>query len=207
MRIVLLMEGFTELYLPPFLKRWLDPRLAPRTIRISPVRYNGYGAYLRDVRQRVQIHLQSPVTLAVFGLLDLHHLVLPVPYPRNASRAQRIAFARNQITGLIAPGDRARFHQCFAAQETEAWLLSDPALFPDITLPPPAVARPEEVNDQVPPSVLLDRLLRQGGGRGYKKTTRARDLFPKLDPNVVYSKCPNFRAMLDDMLAVAQAAP
>jgi Domain of unknown function (DUF4276) len=199
MSIVLLMEGYTERELPPFLKRWLDPRLAQRAVRISPVRYNGNGAYLADVHDRTHFHLQQPDTLAVFGLLDLYELKLS--YPRNSSRNQRIAFARNHIVNLVDPADRPRFHQYFAVHEFEAWLLSDPGLFPSIKLPA-SCAQPEQVNDLKPPSKLLHDLLSRHGGRGYKKTTMARVLLPKLDPAFVYQKCPNFRAMLDDMLAV-----
>jgi len=38
------------------------------------------------------------------------------------------------------------------------------------------------------------------------KTTMARNLLPKLDPSVVYRKCPNFKSMMDDMLAMSRQA-
>ena len=77
-------------------------------------------------------------------------------------------------------------------------------LFPTITLPKEC-QRPEEVNFEEPPSKLLDRLFSQGKeGRGYKKTVMARNLLPKLEPDLVCQKCPNFKLMMDEMLALAR---
>jgi hypothetical protein len=117
-RIVLFVEGYSERELPPFLKRWLDPRLE-RPIGIFPVRFEGNMAYLREVGRKSGLHLDQADT---------------------------------------------------------------------------------------PPAKLLDSLMSRGGGHGYKKTTMARFLLPKLDPELVYQKCPNFKLLMDEMLQVAQQA-
>ena len=44
MKIVLLVEGWTEKELPPFLKRWLDSQ-SPLPVRIQPVRFEGNAHY------------------------------------------------------------------------------------------------------------------------------------------------------------------
>ncbi len=41
-------------------------------------------------------------------------------------------------------------------------------------------------------------------GRGYKKVTVGRNLFPKLDPAVAYTKRTQLRTLLDAMLELAQ---
>lgn len=203
MKFVLLMEGWTEKVLPPFLKRWLDAQLR-QPVGIHPVRFEGNQHYLKDFAGKTAFHLQRQDTIAVFGLLDLYGLKLD--YPKHADREQKIKFAREHLTGKVAPADRSRFRQHFAVHETEAWMLCDARLFPAIKLPKNC-ERPEDINFDEPPSQLLDKLYSQGReGRGYKKTTMARNLLPKLDPNLVYQQCPNFRIMMDDMRTLAQQA-
>lgn len=201
MKIVLLVEGWTEKELPPFLKRWLDSQL-PQPVRIQPVRFEGNAHYLDNVANKTRFHLSSDDTIAVFGLLDLYGLKFD--YPKHADRDQKIAHARAEIMRRIPEADRLRFRQHFAVHETEAWLLSDPRLFPTLKLPASS-ARPEDVDFDEPPSKLLDRLFSQSrDGRGYKKTTMARTLLPKLDPALVYQKCPNFKLMMDEMLMLVR---
>ncbi len=76
-----------------------------------------------------------------------------------------------------------RFRQHFAVHETEAWLLSDPSLFPRaITSRLPARGdRPESVNFAEPPSRLLQRFY-HAKGREYKEVTDGADLFGRLSP-------------------------
>src|SRR3990172_8340608 len=68
-RLVLLVEGWTEKELPAFLKRWLDPQL-PRPIGIHAVRLPGAPNFVNNVAKRVRSHLtHEEDTIAVFGLL------------------------------------------------------------------------------------------------------------------------------------------
>jgi len=99
----------------------------------------------------------------------------------------------------------ARFRQHFAVHETEAWLLSDPAIFPPAIRSRVATDRPESVNFHEPPSKLMVRAYR-ANGRKYKKTIDGPALLQKLDPNRAYERCPHFRALLEDMLSLAKAA-
>ncbi len=202
MKIVLLVEGWVEKELPPFLKRWLDPQL-PQPIGIQPVRFNGFGEFLNDVALKTTLHLSQGDTIAIFGLLDLYGLKLD--YPKYADHHEKLRFAREYITSKVAPADRPRYRQHFAVHELEAWFLSDPRLFPNITLPN-RCARPEDVDFDEPPAHLLDHLFSQGKGHGYKKTVMARNLLPKLDPALVYHKCPNFKLLMDEMLAITRQA-
>jgi len=63
------------------------------------------------------------------------------------------------------------------------------------------VLAPEEVN--LPPAKLLERLYKQHTKRRYKKVIYGRELFSQLDPNLAYSKCPTFKALLDEMQKMA----
>jgi hypothetical protein len=200
-KFILLVEGWTEKELPGFLKRWLDPQL-PQPVGIQPVRLQGNANYLDNVDNRAHRYLSSDDVIAVFGLLDLYGLKLE--YPKYAERDEKIKLARKLVTDKVDANLRPRFRQHFAVHEIEAWFLSDPKLFPEITLPPKC-ARPEDVNFDEHPTKLLDKLFSQSrNGRGYDKLTRARNLLPKLDPQIVYQKCPNFKLLMDEMLALAR---
>ena len=207
MRLVLLVEGWTEKELPAFLKRWLDPQL-PRPIGIHAVRLPGAPNFVNNVAKRVRSHLtHEEDTIAVFGLLDLYGLQLD--YPKHADRDQKVSWARTQIMNRVEPIYRPKFRQHFAVHEIEAWLVTDPRLFPTIKLPDKCV-QPEEIDFEEPPSKLLDRLFKEREHRrrhrGYDKTTMAANLFPRLDPTLVYQKCPNFKLLMDEMLDMARQA-
>ncbi|MBI4771710.1 MAG: DUF4276 family protein [Chloroflexi bacterium] len=197
MKVVLLVEGWTEKALPAFLKRWLDPRL-PQPVGIKPVRFEGEGHYRQKAAKRVELYLAEDDTLAVFGLLDLYGLKLS--FPPGAGRDEKIAFARDYLHREIG-GNHPKFRQHFAVHDVEAWLIAAPSLFPRVRLPEKC-ARPEEVDFTEPPSKLLARLT----GRN-DKVTRAANLFPRLEPSLVYQKCPNFKLMLDEMLDFARGTP
>ncbi len=203
MRIVLFVEGRTEWELPAFLKRWLDPRLKT-PVGLQAVRFKGVCDYLAGMAQKARLYLAEPDTLAVFGLLDLYGL--PLAFPTEMSRDEKIAWARQQIETRLDEPDRNRFRQHFAVYELEAWLLSDPALFPPEVRERLGKSPPEEIDLDEPPHKRLDRLYRQTQQRSYKKTVQARNLFPRLDPNMVYEKCPHFRQFMDELLTTATQA-
>lgn len=205
MKFVLFVEGHTERKaLPQFLKRWLDEKLS-QPIRITPVRFDGWADYLDEVQKKARMHLAmpgDPDVIAVIGLLDLYG---PTVYPDTVSNAgDRIDWARNNIERKV---NHERFRQFFAVHEVEAWLLSQPEVFPSsIRRSLPKAKEPETVDFDKPPSKRLHELYEQHTGRGYKKVTQGASLFRKLDPEVAYEKCPNLKAMLDEMLSLAQQA-
>jgi hypothetical protein len=211
-RIVLMVEGWTEKekVLRDFLKRWLDPRL-PQRVGLQAVRFGGNNKYLDDVAVKTQMYLEEDDVIAVFGLLDLYGLPPRITdnYPPNAELDEKIDHARRQITNLVTEPHRDRFRQHFAVHETEAWLLSDPKILPqDIRLPANYTEHPETIDFEESPAKRLDELWKRAyRGRGYKKVTQARNLFPRLDPDLVYEKCPNFKQMMDEMRDLALEKP
>ena len=86
-------------------------------------------------------------------------------------------------------------------------VLADPSLLPEKVRRalPGKATHPETVNCDEPPSKLLIRLSREKSGKSYIKTTYGPDLFSRLDPDRVYQTCPSFRAMMDELLALAKA--
>jgi len=202
MKFVLFVEGDTESkVLPQFLKKWLDPRL-PQPVTIEPVRFGGWSELVKDAADRARKHLDGPKKheiIAVIALLDLHGPTFS--YPKSvASYQDRYAWAKNHMEDKLK---HPKFFQFFAVHELEAWLLSDPALFPtEIKKALEKIKSPETVNFDEPPAKLLDRLYRHK----YKKVTHGKELFGKLKPDLAYQKCHYLKAMLDKMLELAQTA-
>ena len=206
MKFVLFAEGYTEKKaLPEFLKRWLDPRLS-QPVGIKIVRFDGWSDYARGTPKKANMYLNSPERqdiIAVIGLLDLYG---PTFYPAHTTSAkERFDWAKEDLEKKV---NHPKFRQHFAVHECEAWLLSWPDGFPDKVKKalPGKCAQPEQVNFDEPPKRLLQRLYRDKDGTSYKEITHGAELFGELDPNVAYGKCPCFRIMLDDMMALAEKA-
>ncbi|MDX9710401.1 MAG: DUF4276 family protein [Trichloromonas sp.] len=203
MKFVLFVEGYTEdKTLANFLKRWLDLRLA-KPVGIKTVRFEGWSELVKDTPQKAAMHLNGPdkdEIIAVIALIDLYG---PTFYPSSLQTTNaRYNWAKKELETKVG---HPRFFQFFAVHETEAWLLSDPDLFPTAIKRalPAKTANPEMVNFDEPPAKLLERLYCQKIGRGYKKVTNGKELFGRLDPNLAYGKCPKLKELLDKMLELA----
>jgi predicted ATP-dependent endonuclease of OLD family len=206
MKFVLFVEGETEQkVLPAFLKKWLDPQLSQR-VGIQPVLFVGWSELVKNLVKRAHAHLNGPDKndiIAVIGLLDLYG---PDFYPDDKTTAkERYDWAKAKFEAEV---NHLKFRQHFAVHECEAWLLSDPTLLPSEVSKklPPSCSKPETVNFNQPPKKLLHKLYRDKLQTTYKEVTHGSGLFADLDPNLARSKCPQFKAMLDDMLALAKAA-
>jgi hypothetical protein len=206
MKFVLFVEGHTEQKaVPSFLKKWLDPRLG-QPVGIKSVRFDGWPELIDDVDRKARLYLEGPArddVIAVVSLLDLYG---PTIYPTHLqSAAQRDQWGKEYIEKKVNHG---RFRHFFAVHETEAWLLSQPEIFPgDVRkVFPKKVGTPEQVNFDEPPAHLLNNLYKQVTRRTYKKVVYGGQLFSKLDPDVAYDKCPKLKVLLDEMLTLAKAA-
>ena len=205
MKFILFVEGHTEQKaVPEFLKRWLDARLR-QPVGIKPVRFDGWPELVKDTKKRAQMYLSGPTApgdvIAVIALLDLYG---PTFYPAGVTTAQqRYAWAKKHLEDAVG---LSKFRQFFAVHETEAWLLSDPDVFPPAVKDGLPSKEPETVNFEVTPAKLLDKLYDQNLKRGYKKVTNGKELFKKLDPGTAYEKCPHLKALLDEMLQMAKDA-
>ncbi|NLA90219.1 MAG: DUF4276 family protein [Synergistaceae bacterium] len=203
MKFILFVEGHTEgKALPAFLKRWLDPRLES-PVGIQTVRFDGWPELFRDAEQKAKMYLNGPSKdkiIAVISLLDLYG---PSFYPADLTeRDRRYLWSKQMIEDKVK---EKNFFQFFAVHEVEAWLLSQPEIFPSNIRNafPGKIVQPETVNFDEPPAKLLDRLYRQYTKRTYKKVVNGKELFDKLDPAVAYEKCRRLRELLDKMLDLA----
>lgn len=206
MKFIFFVEGDTEeKVLPGFLKKWLDPRLVQR-VGVSTVRFHGWRELVKDTPKKALLHLDGPRkndVIAVIVLLDLYG---PTFYPPDKKTVlERYDWAKEYLETQV---NHSKFRQFFAVHEIEAWLFSDPGLFPSEIQRalPGKTQHPEEINFDNPPAKLLNRLYEEKLKRTYKKTTNGYELFSKLDPNLAYTKCPHLKQMLDEMLNLAKIA-
>jgi hypothetical protein len=128
MKFILFVEGDTEKRaLPAFLKKWLDQRLS-QSVSIHPVRFNGWSELAKDAPKKAMLYLTGPQKDDIVGVIALLDLYGPTIYPSGKRTAkQRYEWAKGELEGKV---NHDRFRQFFAVHETEAWLLSDPDLFP-----------------------------------------------------------------------------
>lgn len=186
MKFVLLVEGHTEhKALPSFLKRWLDPRL-PRSVGIKTVRFDGWRELVEDVAKKAHLHLNGPDRAEIVAVISLLDLYGPTFYPADHKTVgERVDWGKKHIQAAVG---HPKFRHFFAVHECEAWLLSDPAIFPT------AVERrlrrnagvPENVDFDEPPARLLNNLYKSATNKTYKKAVDGQRLFGRLDPNMAY---------------------
>jgi hypothetical protein len=204
-RFVLLVEGPTEKAVGAFLRRWLDPRLDPKVGIQTSKPAGGCCRLVEDMPKKANLYLSDPRAgdlIAVVGLLDLYGLAQP---PGLTSVGERLNWWTHEIEKKV---NNPRFGVFFAVHEIEAWLLSQPEVFPrEIQAElPDKIRNPEHVDLDEPPAKLLQRLYRKVTNHEYKKVIHGTELFRRLDPNVAYSKCSQLKRMLDHMLNEAVQA-
>jgi hypothetical protein len=204
MRFILFVEGHTEnKSLPNFLKKWLDPRL-DNPVGIRTIRFEGWPELVKDAPLKAKMHLEGPAKddiIAVISLLDLYG---PTFYPHHVEKYDdRYEWGKKYIEDMV---NQPRFFQFFAVHEVEAWLLSQPGIFPLKVKDALSekTKTPELVNFNEPPAKLLERLYPLHIKKTYKKVVNGKELFDKLDPNIAYHKCPKLKELLDKMLELAQ---
>lgn len=204
MIFILFVEGYTEnKSLPQFLKRWLDPRLI-KPVGIRTVRFAGWAELIKNAVIKTKMHLNGPDKdniIAVISLLDLYG---PTFYPNHIEKCdERYDWGKKYIEDLV---NHPSFFHFFAVHEVEAWLLSQPDIFPIKVKNafPKKIKTPELLNFNEPPAKLLKYLYPLHVKRSYKKVVNGKELFDKLDPNIAYDKCPKLKELLDKMLELAQ---
>jgi hypothetical protein len=201
-----IVEGYTEAdCLSQFIKRWLDTRLI-RPVGIKFANEKGHGSLLNKITKKALAKLSAPGNDEIVGVIGLLDLYGPDFYPAHFTSAEdRYSWAKKEIENQV---NDPRFRMFFAVHEVEAWLLSQPDIFPrgvqDIF--PAWIASPEKVNFNQPPAKLLDGLYKRATRKGYKKTTYGTQLFERLDPNVAVAKCPYFSEMMSELLTMAKRA-
>ncbi len=205
MKFVGVVEGQTEKeILRPFLQKWLRSQSEPGHA-IQLVCTKGNSKFVKQLVDVVKENRTAPghLPVAVFGLLDYQGLSMS--YPRTCTTlGERCEWAKTHFESQV---NDARFKMFFAVHDIEAWLFSQPKIFPG-QIPsrlPRDMERPESINSNNPPSKLLESLYRKHVNHEYDKRVDGIRLFHKLDPMTAGLKCPQLQALLDDILMRATA--
>jgi hypothetical protein len=202
MKFILFVEGQTEQKsVPEFLRRWLDTHLTTR-VGIQSVKFEGYKELIADSPKKADMYLGRDDVIAVIAILDLYG---PQIYPKDKNTvAERVSWAKPYLEKCV---NKHGFYQFFAVHEIEAWLLSDPSIFPNEIRNAftKKTKNPETVNFNEHPAKLLNNIYRSKTKHDYKKVVQGQQFFKKLDPNIAYDKCPYLKLLLDDMLVMAKA--
>jgi hypothetical protein len=178
-------------------------------VRVTPVKFNGASDYCGDIAKNARLHLSSiraNDVIAGVGLLDLYGLDSALTFPPGiVLPQQRREWAKRELETRVS---HPNFRQYFAVHETEAWLLSDTKIFPseirnDLRA---ASNAPEQVDFNNPPARLLMHAYRDRLRRRYQKAVDGPGLFRLLEPDRACAKCPYLKAMLEEMLALANQA-
>ena len=207
MRVLLFVEGEMEQKgLPPCLSTYYQRSLGLR-LRFQPICFRGSANYVGELAKKVRMHLEAKASgdiLAAFGIVDLYGLPLHLPGWQNKGIADKVSLARKHFETQVG---HPKFRQFFAVHETEAWLLADSARLPDPVRKalPGRCTRPEEVNHDMPPAKLLDKLYRDKASRGYQKSIDGVNMLRDLSPDTVSGKCPYFREMLTELTTLVTA--
>jgi len=207
-QIALFVEGDTERgetrqkTLPTFFHNWLDRQLPPLSkVGIRAVKFQGVSNYLDDLPRKLGLYLTERRANFIVGLVDLYGLPPSrIDLSGCATIKEKVAEARRIIRGTIPSEFQHLFHQHFAVHEVEAWLLAYPERWPSSVRGQITRRPPEEVNFNEPPAKFLKRIL---GGR-YRKTVRARNVFPDVDPQIATDKCPFLRLLAADLFEIAK---
>lgn len=203
MRFVVFCEGYTErAVMADLLSRWLNPRLSQR-VGFKRVRFDGWPQLVADTPKKAANYLIDPDVLGVISLLDLYG---PTFYPSNLTSAtERKLWGMEFMQGRVQD---ARYRHHFAIHEVEAWVLSQPEILPPAVKNrlPSKATQPETINFDEPPAKLLNKLYRETLRKDYKKVVEGTKLLAKLNPEIVYQKCPAFKALADDLLFLCPAS-
>ncbi len=197
MKLAVFVEGQTEGCLREFLSRWLEQNHV-RGVGIDIRCFNGASDYLAGIRRSASLALGTANVLGAIGIIDFYGSTLSYP---DDSVANQYQWAKGELERRI---DNPRFRQHFAVHETEAWLLSDPNIFPrEVRGELPDPRRPETVNHQNPPGRRLKDIYWRKLNKKYKKPIEGTALFRKLNPQTAYGSCPQLRLLFDDILDLA----
>ncbi|BDI33280.1 hypothetical protein CCAX7_53310 [Capsulimonas corticalis] len=205
MKFIVFVEGYTEeAILGDFLGRCMKAHFPEgKSVGIKTVRFDGWAAIHRDVAKHAKLYLNGPDREKIVAVISLIDLYGPTIYPaEKQSIVDRHAWGVKHMQEKV---NDPRYRHFFAVHETEAWLLSDPAIFPPKAHDAlkPLRNRPETVNNDEPPAKRLETIYRSKLNRSYDKVTDGKNLFPKLQPQPALAACPYLKQMVDEMVELA----
>lgn len=191
-KIVLLVEGQTEVMLREWLKVWLDAKCEQSGRPAVRLEVKPFAELLSPgkLKKRIELNLQSNDVLGVVAIIDVK-CSSRTPFEDSAAAIKFLS------AGLE---NEPRYRAHAAQYEVEAWLLP----FWDSVckklkqkMQAPG-ANPEQVDHDKPPSHHLKQLYRKAD-RHYDKTRDGPAIAKGKDIEVAAAKCPNLKKLLDSI--------
>ena len=194
--IAFIVEGKTEKAFVPFLRAFLETRLAGRMPRIKP--------QPRDGRIPIGHKLRNEVRLL---LKEYDHVIALTDVYTGTKDFVDSADAKEKMGAWV--GESTAFHPHAAQYDFEAWLLP---YWPRIqqfsgykgAAPP---GDPEKVNHLRPPSKHVAEAFRLGGRRGYVKGRDVEKILEGADLTLAIQKCDQLRELINTFLVVSGTDP
>ena len=197
MRIKIFCEGQTE----EGLRLLLGKAVAVPSCGIHIKTYEGVGALLRGLDDAVESELRSGARV-VFCVVDYHHYPLP-EITRNLPLERRLEAIKSDVLGKIDNSRRSALRCHVIIHEVDAWILADEQVIAQRLKIKniPSWQQPENVNDEKPPSKVLQELFRTRSPlkKRYSKYKDGVDMLEKVDWQKIYDKCPAFKQLVDDL--------
>lgn len=198
MRIAIIVEGQTERAFMPYLRAFLQTRLAGRMPNLDPVPSDGRIPTQAKLRRVVENLLNDRINPAdaVIALTDVYTGSQPTDFDDAAD-------AKAKMRGWV--GDDDRFYPHAAQYDFEAWLLPywDKIKRLAGRNRAPFGTNPEQVNHMNPPAHRLQEVFRTGRNRrAYVKTRDASRILRGEDLLVAANVCLELKALLNTILSV-----
>jgi hypothetical protein len=193
-KIALIFEGNTERVFLPFLRGFLETRLAGKMPHITQHKYDG-RIPKNDKLRRVVENLLSDGNNFVIALTDVYTGSQPPEFD-TADDAKR------KMRDWV--GVEPRFHPHVALHDFEAWLLPYWMNIQKIAghnKSRPGV-NPETVNHLHPPSDHITEIFRLGGRRSYVKPREAAKILKNQDLMIAINECSELKAFVNTIFAI-----
>ncbi len=206
-------EGQTE----RGLKELLTPireELRVKGLGITIGSYTGNAQLLKKIGSATKKAIEdgSP---AVFCAIDLHNVHKAFSGGLREALGQmnweamevtrRVEWLRTHIRNHCVEREyKNKLHPHVLVHEIEALMFADPGRIAS-KLKVRSIGsfhNPEEINDQNPPKKVLRNLYRQHVKRRYYEQRDGVPLLQSVDFDLVYNKCPNFKALVDDLRSI-----
>jgi hypothetical protein len=196
--IAIIVEGATEQVFGKVLQEYVSKKSPGQTPKLKFILEDGRLPTGDRLKRDVQRLLASQLD-AVIALTDVYTGSRP---PEFKDAADAKAKMRQWV------GDEPRFHPHAAQFEFEAWLLPYWAAIQGLAgsnRREPSL-HPETVNHDRPPAWHLADVFRSGAKkRAYSKSRDAAAILRGKDLDVSAARCPELRAFLDTILALASS--
>jgi hypothetical protein len=193
-----MIEGRTEKAFIPYLRAFLEPRLAGRMPRLDPFPCDGRIHKGDKLKRAVDALLNDKCTPsdAVIALTDVY---------TGTNDFANAADAKAKMRAWVGP--ESRFHPHAAQHDFEAWLLpywGEVQRIAGHNRHAPH-GNPEQVNHNKPPSHYLKEIFEIGTtNRSYSKPRDARRILEGKDLAIAAGQCSELKAFLNTILGLCR---